>query len=83
MQALLYSVEGLIGSAFGDVLGGLDVGETRNVLRGEGGSDVLYGRGGDDLLDGGNANDTLSGGDGADEPTWRRRRRSARRWRRR
>jgi Ca2+-binding RTX toxin-like protein len=63
----LYSIEGLIGSAYGDVLGGLDLGDQRNVLRGEGGSDVLYGRGGNDLLDGGIGGDTLNGGSGNDE----------------
>lgn len=63
----LYSIEGIIGSAFADVLGSLDIGDERNVLRGEGGGDILYGRGGNDLLDGGTGNDSLSGGPGADE----------------
>lgn len=63
----LYSIEGIIGSAFSDVLGSLDIGDQRNVLRGEGGADVLFGRGGNDLLDGGSGNDSLNGGQGADE----------------
>ena len=59
----LYSIEGVIGSAFADGLYGDD---QRNVLRGEGGDDVLGGLGGDDTLDGGGGNDLLDGGAGND-----------------
>ena len=57
------SIEGLIGSAYGDVLEGN--GET-NQLRGEAGHDRLKGLGGHDGLYGGSGDDTLSGGAGAD-----------------
>ena len=60
----LYSIEGVIGSAYRDVLDGTD---QRDVLRGEGGADWLFGYGGDDLLDGGGGNDELEGRAGADE----------------
>jgi Ca2+-binding RTX toxin-like protein len=61
----LYSIEGVIGSAFADQLVG---GDGRNVLRGEGGSDALFDFGADDdLLVGGGGNDLLFGGLGADE----------------
>ena len=60
----LYSIEGVIGSAYRDVLDGSD---QRNVLRGEGGDDLLLGYGGDDLLEGGAGNDELDGGIAADE----------------
>ena len=60
----LYSIEGVIGSAYGDVLDGSD---QRDVLRGEGGADFLFGYDGNDLLDGGSGNDELDGGAGADE----------------
>jgi Ca2+-binding RTX toxin-like protein len=63
----LYSIEGLIGSAHADVLGGLNIIDERNVLKGDGGNDALYGRGGDDLLDGGTGADLLNGGSGTDE----------------
>lgn len=60
----LYSIEGVIGSAYRDVLDGND---QRNVFRGEGGDDLLLGYGGDDLLEGGAGNDELDGGIAADE----------------
>ena len=60
----LYSIEGVIGSAYRDVLDGSD---QRNVLRGEGGADFLFGFGGDDRLEGGAGNDELDGGIAADE----------------
>ena len=60
----LYSIEGVIGSAYRDVLDGND---QRNVLRGEGGADLLFGVAGDDRLDGGAGNDELDGEAGADE----------------
>src|SRR5215213_9383233 len=69
---ILHEIEGVIGSAFNDGLGGND---QANVLRGEDGDDVLFGYGGDDtvhggggndLIDGGAGNDRLDGGDGID-----------------
>jgi Ca2+-binding RTX toxin-like protein len=57
------SIEGLIGSAYGDVLEGN--GES-NQLRGDAGHDRLKGLGGHDGLYGGAGDDTLSGGAGAD-----------------
>jgi Ca2+-binding RTX toxin-like protein len=59
----LFSIEGVIGSAFGDEL----VGDgQRNVLRGEGAADTISGVEGDDALHGGGGGDLLDGGDGAD-----------------
>ena len=46
----LYSIEGLIGSAWTDYLYG---DSERNILRGEGGDDDLEGRAGNDRLEGG------------------------------
>ncbi|WP_147126959.1 calcium-binding protein [Shimia ponticola] len=66
------SIEGLIGSAFGDELIGdnaantLDGGDGDDVLRGLTGADTLYGRDGDDWLDGGDGHDVIRGGDGND-----------------
>jgi Ca2+-binding RTX toxin-like protein len=60
----LYSIEGVIGSKYRDVLDGSD---QRNLFRGEGGADLLLGYGGDDRLEGGAGNDELDGGVGADE----------------
>nr|WP_246742416.1 calcium-binding protein [Microvirga splendida] len=51
------SIEGLIGSAYGDTLYG---NEGANILRGMGGNDVLVGRAGADQLDGGAGIDTAS-----------------------
>lgn len=48
------SIEGLIGSNFGD------------TLTGDAGNNAIYGKGGNDLLSGGAGNDTLVGGAGAD-----------------
>jgi Ca2+-binding RTX toxin-like protein len=61
---LLYSIEGVIGSAYGDELKGTD---QRDVLRGEGGADLLFGYGGNDRLEGGGGDDELEGHAGADE----------------
>jgi Ca2+-binding RTX toxin-like protein len=61
---LLYNIDGVIGSAYGDELNGTD---QRNVLRGEGGADFLSGDGGNDRLEGGGGDDELGGGTGADE----------------
>src|SRR5262249_23283159 len=52
---MLSNIEGLVGSAFADNLGG-SVGN--NDLQGGGGDDVLTGRWGDDTLDGGDGNDS-------------------------
>lgn len=57
------SIEGLIGSAFGDMLIG-DSGA--NTLNGGGGADILKGGKGDDWLNGGSGADVLEGGDGND-----------------
>jgi Ca2+-binding RTX toxin-like protein len=60
----LYSIEGVIGSAFNDALFGDD---QRNILRGGGGADDLYGLAGKDRLEGGVGTDLLEGGAGADD----------------
>jgi Ca2+-binding RTX toxin-like protein len=57
------SIEGLIGSRFGDSLGG-DTGDDR--LSGGGGNDTLSGRRGNDHLSGDLGDDNLNGGAGAD-----------------
>lgn len=61
---LLLNIEGLIGSAYGDLFFG-DAG--RNVFRGQGGNDRLFGGGDHDTLDGGGGDDILGGGAGDDE----------------
>ena len=53
------SVENLLGSKYGDVLGGNG---GANRLSGAYGNDLLVGRGGNDKLYGGNGNDRLNGG---------------------
>lgn len=58
------NVEGLIGSAFDDILVGSD--SRGDILIGGAGNDVLTGRGGDDSLQGGAGSDTLLGGAGTD-----------------
>ena len=60
----LYSIEGLIGSAWTDYLYG---DSERNILRGEGGDDDLEGGAGNDRLEGGGGRDILIGDAGADE----------------
>ena len=57
------SVENLLGSKYGDVLGGNG---GANGLWGGNGNDVMVGRGGNDRLYGGNGNDDLIGNSGAD-----------------
>jgi Ca2+-binding RTX toxin-like protein len=57
------SIEGVIGSAFADILGGTSGG---NLLQGGNSDDVLYGYAGSDTLDGGFGNDALFGGTGTD-----------------
>ena len=58
-----FSIEGLVGSRFGDILVG---DESNNVLAGGSGADILLGLIGNDTLDGGFGNDTLEGGLGDD-----------------
>ncbi len=57
------NIDGLYGSAFGDVLVGNDF---NNVLLGLDGDDALYGLGGNDYMIGGLGNDMFWGGEGAD-----------------
>lgn len=59
----LFSIEGVIGTTFADVIKGdaLD-----NWLRGDAGNDTLSGGGGNDTLDGGAGSDRMSGGSGND-----------------
>ncbi|WP_288926582.1 hypothetical protein [uncultured Maritimibacter sp.] len=59
----LTSIEHLIGSMHGDILGGDANG---NTLNGLGGADILSGQQGDDRLIGHDGNDTLYGGDDRD-----------------
>jgi Ca2+-binding RTX toxin-like protein len=58
-----FEIEGLLGSAFGDVLGG---DEAANLFCGGGGDDTILGRGGEDDLQGGDGADRLDGGAEAD-----------------
>jgi Ca2+-binding RTX toxin-like protein len=58
-----FGIEGIIGSAFADILGGDAAG---NALRGGGGDDWLLGGNGADTLVGGDGNDVLWSGAGAD-----------------
>jgi Ca2+-binding RTX toxin-like protein len=60
----LSSIEGAIGSAYGDVLYG---GGENGVFRGEGGNDNVSGFGGNDRVEGGSGHDYMSGGTGNDE----------------
>ncbi len=57
------NIDGLFGSAYGDVLVGDNA---NNVLVGQDGADVLYGLGGNDYMVGGGDGDSLDGGAGAD-----------------
>ena len=57
------SIEGLVGSAYGDILIGNSTG---SILYGLDGDDQLYGGIGNDTLFGGDGNDSLVGGAGAD-----------------
>lgn len=57
------SIEGLIGSAYADILSGSSA---DNTVNGGAGNDWLFGREGTDSLSGGNDNDVLSGGTGSD-----------------
>jgi Ca2+-binding RTX toxin-like protein len=57
------SIEGVVGSAYADLIGGTNAAD---ALRGEAGNDWLIGAAGGDWLDGGAGNDVLEGGAGAD-----------------
>jgi serralysin len=57
------SIEGLVGSAYGDILRGNGA---ANAIKGEGGKDTLYGRGGNDVIEGGSGSDKLYGQSGKD-----------------
>ena len=61
---VIVDVENVLGSGYGDVLGGDD---SANRLSGAGGNDRLSGRGGDDVLEGGAGADQLFGDTGKDE----------------
>ena len=61
------SIEGIIGSAFVDFLGGDNLG---NNINGGDGNDTIEGRGGDDMLQGGAGGDLLNGGTGFDYATY-------------
>jgi Ca2+-binding RTX toxin-like protein len=60
----LSDIEGVIGSAYGDLLYG--AGESE-ILRGKGGNDNIGGFDGNDRIEGGSGNDYLGGGAGNDE----------------
>ncbi len=60
----LSGIEGVIGSAYGDLLYG--AGESE-ILPGEGGNDNIGGFDGNDRIEGGSGNDYLGGGAGNDE----------------
>jgi Ca2+-binding RTX toxin-like protein len=57
------SIEGVVGSAFADILTG---DATANILYALGGDDILQALGGDDQLFGGDGNDFIYGGFGSD-----------------
>jgi len=57
------SIEGVIGSNYGDTLYGSD---GDNIIQGGGGGDAIYAFGGNDIIDGGDGNDALYGYDGND-----------------
>ncbi|RXT56145.1 hypothetical protein B6S44_08780 [Bosea sp. Tri-44] len=56
-------IEGAVGSAFADLIGGDD---GANILEGGAGDDQIFGWQGDDVLIGGTGVDLLDGGDGVD-----------------
>jgi Ca2+-binding RTX toxin-like protein len=62
-QDLFDSIEGVIGSAFADVLIG---DRNANLLMGGAGDDILDGGAGDDMLTGGAGRDVIQGGSGND-----------------
>ena len=64
---VLLGIEGIVGTAFNDVIYGSDIGSSRdNILIGGDGDDKLYGLAGDDRLQGGLGKDLLDGGVGND-----------------
>jgi len=63
-----FSIEGLDGSNFDDVLTG---DSSNNWLRGFAGADALYGGDGNDTLEGGLGSDILDGGNGIDWASYR------------
>ena len=66
---VIVNIENVVGSGYGDVLRGDNVG---NRLSGAGGDDRLSGRGGDDVLEGGAGADQLDGGAGVDTVSYSR-----------
>ncbi|PYF07165.1 Ca2+-binding RTX toxin-like protein [Rhodobacter viridis] len=68
----LTSVDGVIGSSYGDLLIGFDGASYSgadiytNIFYGGGGNDTIDGRGGNDILYGGDDNDSVLGGTGDD-----------------
>lgn len=66
------AIDGIIGSAYDDVLTGFDLESTdpsdpyTNVISGGAGNDTISGLGGDDTLSGDEGDDTIIGGAGAD-----------------
>ncbi|MCV3273872.1 calcium-binding protein [Roseobacter sinensis] len=69
----LFSIESVVGSAFGDVISGNDAlntllgGSGNDIIAGNGGTDIIYGQAGDDDLRGGTGGDIMFGGDGRDQ----------------
>lgn len=69
----LAGVEGVVGSAFADLLNGSGAGESlfgrsgADTISGASGNDDLFGEGGNDGLAGGAGNDSLRGGGGNDQ----------------
>ncbi|MDI1295694.1 MAG: calcium-binding protein [bacterium] len=75
---VLISIEGLTGSAFGDILSGNSFANDwmygaggNDWIVGFDGNDTLLGGGGDDVLNGGAGADSLDGGDGIDVAWYR------------
>ncbi|RPJ37558.1 MAG: calcium-binding protein, partial [Planctomycetaceae bacterium] len=64
---VLHDVEGIIGSAYNDILIGDD---EDNLLKGGAGADVLNGGLGNDILIGGAGGDVLNGGGGSDTASY-------------
>ncbi|BCW90204.1 hypothetical protein sos41_33720 [Alphaproteobacteria bacterium SO-S41] len=63
-----FSIEGVTGSVFGDILGGT---EGNNTIVGGGGNDYVFAAGGDDIIDGGPGSDQMEGQGGFDFVTYR------------
>ncbi|BCW90364.1 hypothetical protein sos41_35320 [Alphaproteobacteria bacterium SO-S41] len=62
------NIEGLVGSVFGDILGGT---EGANTISGGGGNDYIFAAGGDDILEGGAGADQIEGQGGFDLASYR------------